>query len=481
MFDVVIIGAGVSGCAIAEACSRYDLSVAVLEKEEDICSGTSKANSGIIHAGYDAKENTLMAKLNVEGTKMIEEVAERLQIAYKKTGSLVTCIHEDDKGKLKALYDRGITNKVEGLQLIEDKELMKKMEPNLADEVVALLYAPSAGIICPFELTIALAEVACQNEVAFYRNHHVQQIMKIQDGWRIITNKGNFESRIVVNAAGVYADEVHNMVSDEKLKITPRRGEYILLDKEVGNHVRHVVFSLPTKLGKGMLVTPTVHGNLLVGPTAHDIEDKEDTSTSVEGLKEIQLKACLNVKDVPLKHAITSFSGLRALSDDEDFIIEEVQGSEGFIDCAGIASPGLSASVAIGKYVKNIIVTKLNASKKINYIDRRDAIVNPLQLDKEKRMQLIKEKPLYAHIICRCERISEQEIIDAIHRPVGALSLDGIKRRTRAQMGRCQGGFCTSKIMEIIAREGKLNYEDITKNSDESPLVIQRGINYENI
>lgn len=479
MYDIIIIGAGVSGAASARELSRYKANICVLEKDEDVCSGTSKANSAIIHAGYDAKTGSLMAKLNVEGNKMMPDLAKELDVHFEQCGSFVVCLDEEKMQDLEALYERGLANGVEKLEIIKDKDRIREMEPNIADEVVAVLYAPTAGIICPFNLNIALAENANINGVEFKFNTEVLNIKKIDNGWALETNNGTYEAKCVVNATGVYADKFHNMVSNSKINITPRRGEYLLLDKNAGKHVNRTIFALPGKQGKKVLVTPTVHGNLLIGPTAKDIDDKEDTQTTREGLEQIVSESSLNVKNLPLNQVITSFSGLRAHEDNHEFIIKELEDAPGFIDCAGIESPGLTSAPAIGVMVANILKEKMKLEINPNFIGTRKGILFPNELSKEDRAKLIKEKPAYGNIICRCEMVSEGEIIDAIHRPLGTCSLDGLKRRVRTGSGRCQAGFCTPKIMEIINRELDMSMTDITKFGGKTKLVI--GTNKENL
>lgn len=471
MYDVIIIGAGVSGAATARELSRYKVRVCVLEKEEDVCCGTSKANSAIVHAGYDAVPGSLMAKLNVRGNEMMEELSEELDFPFKRTGSLVVCRDEESIPALQKLYEKGMSNGVKGLKILT-KEEVRELEPNISDEVCAALYAPTAGIVCPFGLNIALAENAYANGVEFRFDTEVQEIHKEDTGYEIHTDKGVFHTRCVVNAAGVYADKFHNMVSEEKIHITPRRGDYCLFDKTAGSHVSRTIFSLPTKYGKGVLVTPTVHGNLLVGPTAIDIEDKEGTNTTREGLDEVLEKAGQSVKNLPVRQIITSFAGLRAHEDGSEFIIGEPKDAEGFIDCAGIESPGLTSCPAIGEMTAAIIRDKLNLQEKENFISKRKGILNPNSLSKEEHAELIRKNPEYGNIICRCEMITEGEIIDAIRRPLGAKSLDGVKRRTRAGMGRCQSGFCSPRTMEILARELGVSMSDITKSGGESKLVV---------
>lgn len=471
MYDIIIIGAGVSGCASARELSRYQASICVIDKEEDVCCGTSKANSAIIHAGYDAAAGSLMAKLNVEGNQMMEQLSKDLDFAFRRNGSLVLCMHEEELPNLQALYERGITNGVKELKILS-KEEVKALEPNITDNVVAALYAPTGGIVCPFGLTIALAENAAMNGVEFKFDTEVQDIKKTEDGFELTTSKGVLKSRFVVNAAGVYADKFHNMMSEEKIHITPRRGDYCLMDKTTGDLVDKTIFTLPGKFGKGILVSPTIHGNLLLGPTAIDVDDKEANNTTKEGLDEVITKAQDSVNNIPMRQVITSFAGLRAHEDHHEFIIKELEDCKGFIDCAGIESPGLSSSPAIGKMVAEILKEKADLKEKDDFIATRKGILDPKKLPKEEYSKLIKENPAYGNIICRCETISEGEILDAIHRPLGAKSLDGVKRRTRAGMGRCQAGFCSPRTMDILARELGVDMREITKSGGDSKIVV---------
>ncbi len=474
MYDVVIIGAGVTGSAVAWQLSRYDINVCVLEKCEDVCEGTSKANSAIIHAGYDAAEGSLMAKLNVRGNEMMDELSKDLDIPFKRNGSLVVCIHKEALGGLQELYDRGIKNKVKGLKILSREEALE-LEPNLSEDVQGALFAPSAGIVCPFELNIAMAENAYDNGVLFKFNSEVKDIKKDAEGnWHLKTDKEELVAKYVVNAAGVYADNIHNMVSDNKIRIIERRGEYCLLDKQVGGHVSHTIFPQPTKLGKGVLISPTIHGNLIVGPTATDIENKEGTNTTAEGIEDLITKAGSHVRNLPIKNVITSFAGLRAHEEHHDFIIKEVEDAPGFIDCAGIESPGLTASPAIGEMVAGILKDKMGFKEKDSYRKTRKGIVKTEGLSLDEMNELIRKNPAYGNIICRCEMITEGEIIEAIHRPLGAKSLDGVKRRTRAGMGRCQAGFCSPRTMEILSRELGIPYEEITKSGGSSVIAPGR-------
>ena len=470
-YDIVIIGAGVTGCAIARYLSRYNTSVLVLEKEEDVCSGTSKANSGIVHAGFDAVPGSLMAKMNIRGCEMVRELSASLDFKYRNNGSMVLCFNETDLPHLQELYDRGVKNGVQDLRILKSDEA-KRQEPSIADNVVAALWAPTAGIVCPFSMTIAFAENAAANGVDFGFLQEVRSIEKKTDGsFLITTQNGAVSSSAVVNAAGVYADIFHNLVSENKIKITPRRGEYILLDKEVGNLVSSTVFQLPNKLGKGVLVTPTVHGNLLIGPNAKDLDDKEANETTFEGINDVKNRALQSVPDIPFGKMITSFSGIRAHESGGDFILGEAEDCEGFFDAAGIESPGLTCAPAIGDYLSDIIADKYGLKKKEDFKDKRKGFIEAAKLSPFERSELIKEKPEYGRIVCRCEEVSEGEIIDAIRREPGARSMDGIKRRVRQGMGRCQAGFCTPKTMEILSRELGISMKDITKNRPGSEFL----------
>ena len=470
MYDVVVIGAGVIGSAIARELSRYQLKTVVLEKEEDVCCGTSKANSAIVHAGFDAKPGSMKAKMNVEGSKRMEALSKELDFPYKRNGSLVLCFSLEDLPRLQELKEKGEKNGVQGLEIISGEKIWE-MEPNLSKEVKAMLYAPTGGIVCPFKLTIALAENANVNGVEFQFNTQVEEIKKNTEGYCIQTNKGVFETVCVVNAAGVYADVFHNMVSRNKLSITPRKGEYCLMDKKAGTFVSHTIFQLPTAMGKGVLITPTVHGNLLAGPTAEDISDKEGVQTTSYGIEKLSAQARVSAEKLPLHMTITSFAGLRATEEGGDFVLGELEDAPGFFDAAGIESPGLSSAPAIGVYLAEKISRKLGAEKKEYFQNTRKDIPCVAEASKEEIQALIAENPAYGNIICRCETVTEGEILNAIRRPLGAKSLDGVKRRTRAGMGRCQSGFCSPRTMEILARELGKSPLELTKAGGGSKLL----------
>lgn len=473
MFDVVVIGAGVTGCSIARELAKTKRKILVLEASNDICEGTSKANSGIAHAGFDAVPGSLKAKLNVRGSRLLPELALKLDFPYRQNGSLVLCFEEENKPKLQELFDRGQENGVEGLQLLSKEEALS-IEPELTDKVVAALYAPTGGIVCPFGLTIAMAENAAQNGVLFQRNKKVTDVSQIEGGYEITcSDREKIETKIVINAAGVFADVIHNMLPEhEKMEIIPRKGEYCLYDKKAGNLVDKTIFQLPGKYGKGVLVTPTIHGNLLIGPTAIDVEDKEGVNTTGQGLAQVLEKSALSVKKLPpAKQIITSFAGLRAHLETDDFMIEESKRYPGFIDVAGIESPGLTSAPAIGEYVAELVNRIQPRERKTDFIETRKAIPDMNKLSLKEKEALIAKNPAYAQIICRCESITEGEILEAIHRPVGATTLDGVKRRTRAGMGRCQGGFCSPKITKILSEELGVPMEEIRKSGKDAVLL----------
>lgn len=472
-YDVAVIGGGVSGALIARELSAYDISVALLERANDVAMGTTKANSAIVHGGFDAVPGTLKAKLNVEGTRLMPVICKDMNVPFRNNGSLVLAFSEEEMKTVKKLYDRGIQNGVPGLEIIDGAKV-KELEPHTSDEVVGALYCKSSGIVCPYELTIAATEVAVTNGAEFIRNCEVTAIKDTGDCYTLTTTAGEIEAGYVINAAGTHADEVARMAGDDSFEIINRKGEYYLLDKSYGYLADRTIFQCPNPMGKGVLVTPTVDGNLLVGPTALDVDGKDDTDTTPEGLEAVIAKALKSVPEINLRGAITSFAGVRAHPDSDDFIIGWSEKSDRFINVAGIESPGLSAAPAIAVYVKELLAQKLALNEKQSFTMTRPAPVRFRHMTASEREALIKKNPAYGRIICRCETITEGEIIDSIHAPAGARDVDGVKRRTRAGMGRCQGGFCGSKVVEILARELGVEMNEITKFGGDSKIIYER-------
>lgn len=474
MKDVIIIGGGVIGCGIARELARYQADVAVLEKGNDVSVGTSKANSGIVHGGFDAKPNTLKAKYNVSGNAMFDELSRELDFPFRRNGSMVLCFDEAQIDGLQELYDRGIANGVRDMYIIRGNAELKKLEPYVSDKAVAALVVPNGGIVSPYEMTVAYAENAAVNGVEFRFLSEVSAISKDNGVFTVTCSDGYSEqARVVINAAGVYADVINNMVCEDKLHITARKGDYVLMDKTCGYLADHTLFQLPSKMGKGVLVTPTTHGNILVGPTATDVDDKSDVNTTAEELNEAFTKASITVPSLARRNIITQFSGLRAHLDSDDFVIGEST-VEGFYNVAGIESPGLSCAPAIACDIAARVSSKLQLKEKLHFQAKRKGIPQFSKLSNTEREKLIDQNPLYGKIVCRCEVVTEGEIVDSIRRPVGAKDLDGVKRRTRAGMGRCQAGFCTPRIMEIIARELGCDMQDVTKLGGKSNVVIGR-------
>lgn len=472
IYDISIIGAGVTGSLIARQLSKYNLKVCLLEKESDVAMGTSKANSAIVHAGYDAKPGSLKAKLNVRGNEMMGDIAKELYVPFKRIGSFVIAFDEDDMEQIKTLYDYGIKNNVPDMKILT-KEEVREMEPNMSDEVIGALHAPTAGIVCPYELTLAAAENAVDNGVELILDCAIKDINKVDDNFELDTTRGKIVSKYVINAAGLFSDDISAMAGDDSFKINPRKGEYLLLDKRQGNVVNKVIFQPPTVMGKGILVTPTVDGNLLLGPTAENIFDKDDISTTSIGLDTVIKGAVKSIPSVNTRDVITSFAGLRASSSVGDFVIEKSQKVDGLINVAGIESPGLSAAPAISEYVMEILKSMdIELKEKDDYISTRKPVYRFREMDESERDELIKKNPLYGNIICRCETITEGEIVDCIHRSIGASNLDAVKRRTRAGMGRCQGGFCTPRVVDIIARELNIPKEQVTKMGGKSKVLV---------
>ena len=473
-YDVAVIGAGVVGSLITRELSKYDVKIALLEKCNDCAMGATKANSAIVHAGFDAKPGTLKAKLNVRGVELMKKFCAELNVPLQNIGALVVAFSEEEKNHLKALLDRGVANGVSELRIIERDELVT-MEPNIGDEAVAALVAPTSSIVCPYELTIAGVENAVTNGAEFIRNCAVEDIEYKNDEFILSTTQGEIKADCVINAAGVHSGEIAKLIGDNSIEIVVRHGDYYLLDKSQGTLVSRTVFQCPTAMGKGVLVSPTVDGNLIVGPSAEDIDDGDDVATSESGLNKIYTMATKSVPAVSLRNAITSFSGNRAHPKSDDFVIGSSSVNAKFINAAGIESPGLSSAPAIAEMVEGIINELTGGlEKKADYNPVRPEPVRFRHMTTEERAALISENKAYGRIVCRCETITEGEIIDAIHAPAGARDVDGVKRRTRAGMGRCQGGFCGSKVVEILARELGVPMNEITKFGGDSKIIYDR-------
>ena len=470
MFDVSIIGGGVVGGLILRELTKYKLNVCLVEKAGDVAMGASKANSGIVHAGFDAPVGSLKAKFNVEGNRMMESVCADLGVKFRRNGSLVVAFSEEDFKTLKDLKLRGERNGVDGLEII-DQPRLRQMEKHISDEAFAALYAPTGGIVCPYELTIAAIGNAMDNGAKLFTDFEVSVIKKVDGGYVIQSKDGQqVETKLVINCAGLYSGKIAEMVGDN-INVGARKGEYILLDRESGDFVSHTLFFTPTKLGKGILVTQTVDNNILLGPTAE--EENDGTETSAYGLAFVIEKARKMCKNVPLFNTITSFAGVRAYSDKHDFIIEESKSAKGVIHCAGLESPGLTASPAIAKYVVETLVggmVVLEKNEAFNGTRKPDYFFKHLSM--EEKNEIIKKDPSYGKIVCRCEQVTEGEILRAIRENPPAKDIDGVKRRTRSGMGRCQGGFCQPYIAELIAKEGGMSLTNVTKNGKGSNLLM---------
>lgn len=475
-YDVAVIGAGIIGCGIARELSKYKLKTVLIEKEPDVADATTKANSAIIHAGYDAKPGTNKAKFNALGNPMFDTLCRELDVPFKRVGSLVLAFSEEETTTLHKLYEQGLTNRIPQLELIGREELVH-MEPNISRNAVGALYARTGGVIGPWELAIALAENAADNGVEVLLDSEVTAIDKLEDGFTVHMydseeGEKQLKTKYIINCAGLYSDKIYGMVAEPDFKILPRRGQYNIFDKNVGSYVNMVIFQCPSKLGKGVLVSPTVHGNLLIGPDAEDIDGRAELQTTAEGLEFIRQHASRSVEKLPMGSVITSFSGIRARADRDDFIIEESKQVKGFINVAGIESPGLSSAPAIAVYVVDML-RDINNGLEVNeaFVGERRKRIKFMELSDEERNELIKKQPGYGRIICRCESVTEGEIVDAIHRKVGARTVDGVKRRVRPGTGRCQGGFCSPRVMEILARELQTDIKDIVKDRAASYIV----------
>ena len=474
MYVVLVIGAGVSGALCARELSKYRLSVCFVDRSCDAAGGASRANSGIVHAGFDAMPGTLKAKLNVRGCLMMPALTEELGVEYKNIPSLVVCLDEEERHVLDKLYARGVSNGVGNMRIIEKDEL-RELEPRVSDKAVAALYAGDAGIVCPYGLAIAAAENAVANGADHRFSFEVKSISPTEGGYAVSNGEEILEARYIINAAGLHADEIADMTGDRDFELYARRGEYMLFDRKVSDCVRNVLFTLPSRLGKGILVAPTVDGNLLIGPNAHDVE-KDNTEVTSSGLDEVHAGALRLVPTLPgLRSVITSFAGQRPTPSTGDFIIRMSGTHPHVLHLAGIESPGLASSPAVAEYAVGLLREDgLELVPRDDFNPRRSRPVSFRTLDDEAREALIAKNPAYGRIICRCESVTEGEILDAIHAPLGATTIDGVKRRTRAGMGRCQSGFCMPKVAELLARELGVPLDEVKKHDGDSELLVGR-------
>ncbi|OLS15178.1 MAG: FAD dependent oxidoreductase [Promethearchaeota archaeon CR_4] len=471
-FDVAIIGAGVTGASIAWALAKYDLKVAVIDKEADVAMGTSKANSGILHAGFAAAPTTLKTKYNVMGNPMFDKVCSDLKVHFNRCGTFVVAVRDTEMGYLDDLFRQGTENKVP-VEIITDSKRMHEMEPELTKDAKGLLFAPTGGIVSPYELNIRLCECAAMNGTTFFLDAPVKSINVKEENFVVKIPRKEVKAHYVVNAAGLFSDKIEQMVGLHTFNITAWKGEYIILDKG-SITLNHVLFPTPTKQSKGIVVTPTTHGNILVGPNNIFYEDREDVATTTDGIWEIIEGGDKLIPNLPLRKVIHNYAGLRAKADTGDFVIGATS-IERFFNAAGIQSPGLSACLAIGTDIARMLgEAGLPLNARSEYIG---VIPQPFRLREtppEELDAIIKQDPRAGHVVCRCETVSEKEIVEAIQRPLGARTLGGIKMRVRAQMGRCQGGFCTPKLLKILSRELKIPVEKVTLKNKNSPLLFGR-------
>lgn len=475
MYDVLIIGAGIVGTAIARRLSRYELSIGILEKENDVSMGSTKANSAIVHGGYAEANAKLKGRLCYKGRIQFEQLNKELNFGFRKTGSLVITTDENDLPKLEAMVENGQKNGLTDLKILKKEEILA-LDPNINPEVVYALYCEGAGVCSPYEMAIALAENAIHNGAELSLNTEVNGIEKKEDIFIVHTNKGDFESRYVINAAGLYSDKVDQMVNDKTFEIRPRSGEYVLFAPGTGKALNTVVFQMPSKMGKGILVTSTYHGNLLLGPDAIDEDGTVDRSTHVERLWEIYKAGLMTTDKIDPEMFIRSFTGIRAVASTDDFIIGETR-TPGFINVAGIQSPGLTSSPAIADMVteeleRQGLVLKEDASYdpyRAPIIERKEEMRPFMEI-----MNLIDIPSCPQRIICRCEQVEEGVIVDALHRGIPVTTVDGVKRRTRASMGYCQGEFCRPRIKEVIEREYGIEIDAQTDIQREGAVRVNR-------
>ncbi len=472
-YDVIIIGGGVVGAAIAHKLAEYELNVVLLEKESDLASGTSKANSGIFHAPYNVNPETLKGKLHLRAMEIGPKLMNNLHVPFKQIGALVVAYSSTEVAKLENLYVQIQKLNLPAISWLNQEQVMD-LEPEINNKACAALWAKQAGIISPYEFTFALGENAILNGVRIYLDSEVIGLREQESRMEVLTTERIFQGKVVVNAAGLHSDKVGTLVGDYEFTITPRRGEYYLFDRNCGNIINHILFSVPTEVSKGILVTPTVDGNLLVGPNAEEITSREDRQTTRKGLEEVMLGGERIISNLQKGEVINLFAGLRSvIKETEDFFIRTSANCKRLIHVAGIQSPGLTAAPAIGEYVVQLIGEMdgiiLRPKKSFGYY--RKPVIRFSDLSREEQARLIDQDARYGQIICRCEQVTEAEVVDALTRPLPARTLGGIKRRVRAGMGRCQGGFCGSKIMDLIAKYSNLSKLEITKEGGNSYIL----------
>ena len=475
MRDVIIIGAGVIGAAIAREISKYELDALVLEKMDDVAAGgCTKANSAIVHAGHDAKPGTKKALYNVRGNPMFDQLCKDLEVPFIRNTSMVVAFEGDDITGLFDLFQRGLKNGVHDMQIL-DEATLRQYEPNIGKDARAALRLGTGAIVCPYELTLACCENALKNGVEFQLCANVTEIKPADGHWQVILDDGTvLETRAVINAAGMSSDKFNNMVSEHKFEILPRRGEYYMVDKTYEHAFNATIFQLPTDKGKGILLSRTVDGTVILGPTADDTDDREDTRTTASGLANIMAHASKTWNNIPTRNFIGNFAGVRPRPSNGDFWIGEAEDAPLFFNAAGIESPGITSAPAIAEDMGKWVSERLGAKKKENFDPIRHAIPKFRELSNEKRAELIAKDPAFGRIICRCETVTEGEIREAIRRPLGARNLDAVKRRTRAGMGRCQSGFCMPRVTEILCEELGIQPTDVTKFGGNSKILTGR-------
>lgn len=485
MWDAVIVGAGVCGAAAARALSRYRLRVAVLEKGSDVCAGASRGNSAMVHGGFDPEPGSLKARFNVLGNRMFDELCQELEVPFQRSGTMIAALSEQDLPEIYRLHERGKENHV--VTEILDRSMLLERWPTIGEGVVGALFCPSGGIVCPYTLVIAMCENAARNGVEFFLNTEADSIAPAEKGWRVTAKNGRvFETKIILNCAGTHADQLNNMVSADQFKIIPRFGAHLIMDREyipwVDTTITQTPFALPSGgHTKGMGIMPSVDGTVILGCDAVDYTDPDNVATTARSIDAIvnyfkgfwrYLPISAVYPEFPVEGVINAYGGLRPHPDRDDYIIGEAPDAPGFINAAGIESPGLTAGPAIGEYLAELVVEKLSPQTNKGYQPGR-AVLKPFrEMNEEERKAAIARNPDYAKIVCRCEQVTEAEIRDAIRRPVGARSVGAVKMRTRAGMGRCQGGFCQNRVVEILCEELGISPLEVTQSGKNSHILL---------